>query len=123
MNDTDATQLLLAIIKQAQEGNSLKFHYITSWSELIEQYRFHKSTCLVIKTLEYSANRLFKGYCKDVIAGISDVNKLLAYEELLKIIEFYKNDLTTIERMLAEYKYYLKQGNFLFSFLGGERDI
>lgn len=123
MNDTDAKQLVLDIINQAQEGKSIKFRYISSWSEFILYLRQAQSTKLIIKALKVSAKNLFKDYCKDVIAGISDVNKLLAYTKMLDIIEFYKKDLDTLKQMMDEYDKYLGEGHFWYSFLGGEREF
>ena len=85
MTDSETRQLLLSIINQAQEGKSLKFHFIRSWQEFKFRWCQAKSTKLVIKTLKASAKGLFKEYCKDVIAGISDITKLLAYQQLLDI--------------------------------------
>ena len=122
MNDTDARHILLEIINQAQEGNSLQFQYIRSWQEFKFRWRQAKSTKVVIKTLQVSADNLFNEYCKDVITGISDVTKLFAYSELQAIIAFYENDLITLQEMLDDYDDYLGKGNFWYSFLGGERE-
>lgn len=124
MNNSEANQLLLDIITQAQEGKSVEFRYITSWSEFIYYTRLSRSTKLVIKALSASADKVFKEYCKDVIAGISDINKLLAYSQLQDIIAFYNNDLAILKRMLDEYDDYLGNwGNFWHAFLGGEREL
>ena len=123
MNNTDTRYILLEIINQAQEGNSIKFQYIKSWREFKFRWRQARSTKIVIKTLKASAKNLFNEYCKDVIAGISDVTKLLAYVELQDIIAFYEEDLSTLQKMLDEYDGYLGKGNFWYSFLGGEREI
>jgi hypothetical protein len=118
----DVTQLILDIITKAQENKAQPFRDILYWSE----YRYYKglarSTKIVLKVLYSSADNLFKNYCKDVIAGISDVTKLLAYEQLLDIAEFYERDLETIQSMLIAYKKYLEDGNFWYSFFGGRRE-
>ena len=123
MQEFDAQQVLLAIIQQAEEGKSLVFQQIKSWREFKYYYRLRKSTKVVIKVLKASADKVFKGYCKDVTSGISDVTQLLAYNELLDIQDFYEKDLKTLEDMLKEYDDYLGQGNFLYSIFGGERDL
>jgi len=123
MNDTTTTQLILDIINKAKEGKAHPFRYILYWSE----YRYYRgwvrSTKLVIKTLRSSAKKLFKKYCKDVIAGISDITKLLAYAQLLDIITFYENDLKTVQAMLSDYDTYLSEGNFWSAFFGGRREL
>ena len=123
MHTEEAQQLLLDIIEQAQSGQGLEFQYIRSWSEFIYRRRQLKSTKFLIRTLEISSKKLFKSYCKDVIAGISDINKLLAYSQLRDVIAFYRQDLETLECMLKDYDIYLIDGNFWQSFLGGERVV
>ena len=123
MNDTETAQLILDIISKAQEGKAQPFRHILYWSEFRYYRRYQRSTKLIIKTLQLSAKNLFKEYCQDVIAGISDVTKLLAYEQLLAIAEFYEKDLETIQSMLSEYNDYLEDGNFWYSFLGGRREF
>lgn len=122
MNDADATLLLTDIINKAIEGRAFPFRTIRYWSEFRYYWRWIKSTRLIIKTLRHSADSLFVEYCEDVIAGVSDVMKLLAYQQLLDIIAFYETDLTTVRSMIDDYDKYLGEGNFWYSFLGGRRD-
>lgn len=123
MQEIDAQQILLAIIQQAEEGKSVNFQKIKSWREFKYFYRLRKSTKVVIKVLNSSADNVFKGYCEKVITGISDVTQLLAYSELQDIRDFYEKDLQTLEDMLNDYLVYINQGHFWYSLLGGERDI
>jgi hypothetical protein len=123
MNDTDVQQILLNIIQKAQEGQSLQFRFIMSWREFQHYQGVARSTKIIIRMLEDSNNRLFKEYCQDIIVGISDFNKLLAYNQLEDIIAFYEAELETLTRMLDDYDEYLSQGHFWYSFLGGERSL
>lgn len=126
MTEPDATLLVQEIIKKAQDGKAHPFRPILYWSEFQYYRQFAFSTKVVIKTLRASAEKLFKDYCKDVIAGISDFTKLLAYYELLDITAFYENDLITIQRMLEDYREYLDTTSFrnMFSaFFGGRREV
>lgn len=123
MQDTESQEILLQILKQAEEGKSFKFHLITSWADFIAYWRDYKSTKLVIKVLTEAAEGLFKHYCKEVSSGTADFTELLAYAELLDIKAFYEKDRDTLKQMLDEYDDYLGHGHFWFSFLGGERDI
>lgn len=123
MTNTDTKQLLLAILEKAQEGKSLQFQIITSWDDFKYYTHLAKSNKIIIKALKSSANNLFKEYCKDVIAGVSNVDKLLAYVQLRDFIRFYEKDFNTLKQMLDEYDEYLGQGHFWYSFLGGERDL
>lgn len=122
MTDQETTQVIQAIIDKAQEGKAQTFRTILYWSEFKYYHRFKKATKLIIKTLRISSKRLLKSYCEDVIAGIPDLSKLLAYSQLLDIIDFYQQDLETVQTMLTEYDNYLGEGNFWYSFLGGRRD-
>ena len=122
MTDQETTQLILNIINKAQEGKAQPFRTILYWSEFKYYRKWVRSTKLIIETLRISASNLFKEYCADVIAGISDVTKLLAYTQLLDIIDFYRNDLATVQSMLTEYEDYLGEGNFWYSFFGGRRE-
>lgn len=123
MQNTESQQLLLDIIEQAKTGQLLEFRYIRSWSEFTYCWQQAKSTRLLVRTLNSSSKKLFKSYCKDVIAGISDVNKILAYAQLQDVIAFYERDLETLKRMIKDYDEYLRDGYFWYSLLGGKRVI
>ncbi len=122
MVDQETTLLIQDIINKALEGKAHPFRDILYWSEFRYYKGWVRSAKILIKILTSSANKLFKEYCKDVIAGISDITKLLAYEQLLDIMDFYKKDLDTVQAMLIEYEDYLGEGNFWYSFLGGRRE-
>ena len=125
MTEQETTLLIYEILNKALEGDALPFNLITCWNEFLYYLRWSRSTKIVIKTLKTSANKLFKEYCKDVIAGISDITKLLAYKQLLDVTAFYENDLATVHKMLDEYDDYLADwGNFWrHVFLRESRDI
>ena len=125
MTEQETTLLIYEILNKALEGDALPFNLITCWNEYLYYLKWSRSTKIVIKTLKTSANKLFKEYCKDVIAGISDITKLLAYKQLLDVTAFYENDLATVHKMLDEYDDYLGDwGNFWrHVFLRESRDI
>lgn len=123
MQDTEAQELLLEILNNAEEGKSIQFRFITSWSEFRFCSRQSKATKLVIRVLRSAAKDLFKTYCEEIVTGSADFTKLLAYSEFQDIIAFYERDLDTLKKMLDEYDEYLGQGHFWYSFLGGEREL
>ncbi len=125
MTEQETTLLIYEILNKALEGDALPFKLITCWNEFLYYLRWSRSTKIVIKTLKTSANKLFKEYCQDVIAGISDITKLLAYKQLLDVTAFYENDLATVQKMLDEYDDYLGDwGNFWrHVFLRESRDL
>ena len=130
MNNNEAQQILEEILAQAENGKLTEFRFITSWADFKACFMMYKANQLIIKMLKQSSNSLFKTYCKDVISGISDVTKLLAYNQLDDVIDYYKKELKTLDDMLNEYEEYnsklydeyLWHGNFFYAFLGGERD-
>lgn len=122
MTDIEEQQLVLDIINKAHEGKIQVFRPIVCWEEFRYYLGYTRSNRLIIKTLKTSAKSLFKEYCQDVIEGISDINKLLAYRQLLEIKEFYEKDLAVVKQMLDDYDEYL--GNhFWYSLFGGRRDV
>ena len=123
MTDSETTQLILEILNKAREGKAHPFRPILYMSEFRYYKRWVLATKLIIKTLKTSAKKLLKDYCKDVIAGISGVTKLLAYSELLDVIAFYETDLKTVQQMLKDYDAYLDDGHFWYSFFGGRREV
>jgi hypothetical protein len=121
MADQETIQVIQDIINRAQEGRAFPFRTIIYWSEFQYFKGYARSNKLIIKLLKTSADNLFKEYCKDVIAGISDITKILAYAQMQDIIAFYQEELKTIQAMLDDYDEYL--GNF-WNFVGalfGER--
>ena len=122
MQDTEAQQLLLEILEQAEQKKFVEFRLITSWSEFMFYRRSRTSTKLVILALKQAAKEIFKTYLKQVKSGISDVNNLLAHAQLQDVIAFYEKDLETLQKMLDEYDNWLGQGHFFYSILGGERE-
>ena len=123
MTDQETTLLIQDIIKRAQEGRAFPFRTIRYWSEFRYFQRYVRSTKIIIRVLQVSANNLFKDYCQGVIAGISDITKLLAYEQMLDIVDFYEEELTTIKAMVDDYDEYLGDlGNFVRALFGERRD-
>jgi hypothetical protein len=123
MTDQDTTLLIQDIITRAQEGRAFPFRTIRYWGEFKYFQRYARSTKIIIRVLRTSANNLFKDYCSGVIAGISDITKLLAYQQMLDIVDFYKEELETIQAMLTEYDEYLGDlGNFVGALFGERRD-
>jgi hypothetical protein len=123
MQDTEAQQLLLEILEQAEQKKFVEFRLIKSWSEFMFYRKSRTATKLIIKALDQSSRDLIKSYCKQVESGTSDVSWLLAYSELKDVIAFYEKDLETLQKMLDEFDNWLGQGHFFYSILGGERDI
>lgn len=109
----DTQKFLEEIIDYAEQNKPISFSYIRSRSEYSVIKSSRKATKLIIKALDSSKKQLFKKYCKDIVDGSSDINKLLACSKLKDIIEFYSKELTVLEDMLEEYDAYLSSCNLV----------
>jgi hypothetical protein len=123
MDNTEANQLLLEIIAQAENRQFTEFRLITSWAEFNQFRRNKLATKLIINMLKDSARSLLKGYCHSITLGTQDLTQLIAYTEIQDITAFYEQELLNLQKMIDEYDEYLGEGHFWYSFLGGERDL
>ena len=109
----------LAAFTDADEHT--EFRLLRTWQD----YLFAKKVCRSINTLTLGlrsiANKQYKNYCRSVILGVSDVNKLLAYKYLIKILDFYMEELRINKEMIYEYELYLSDGNWLDFVLDNQR--
>lgn len=119
--ENNEQQILADIIERAQKGEFSEFHYIASKYEFRIYSHNVRASKLIIKLLTRAANKLFKTYCKEIVSGNEDLEKLLAYAQMREIIEFYRVELQTFQSMIDEFEEYLRQGNFWNMFLGGNR--
>ena len=120
MNNTEADQLLQAILDKV-EAEPSEFRFIESWVDFVICHRNYRANKIIINVLNKASNQLFTDYCKTVTPGISDVTQLMAFSQLPDIIDVYKKELSTLDDMLNDYEDYLWNGNFFYSFFGGER--
>ena len=124
MLDQETEPLIQDIVNKAAEGRAQPFRLILYWSEFKYYKRLVLTLKLIIRMLTAAANNIFKDYCRDVIVGISDITKLIAYQEILEIKVFYENDLNTVNKMLDDYDEYLGDfGNFVRALFGERRDL
>lgn len=123
MDNTEAQQLLIEIIEQAQNQKFTEFRLITTWADFRYWRKNTLATKLIIRMLEDASRNIFKDYCRTVESGTQDIQQLLAYTEIREITGFYNKELETMQKMIDEYDEWLGQGHFWYSFLGGERDV
>lgn len=104
MPNTETQQMMLTVIEHAQSAKPSEFRLLRNWSD----YRYHvgkrRSFKLLVRALRSGSDRLFKSYCSSVRSSEEDLNKLLAYQQMLKVIDFYLHELDTIDRMIIEYE-------------------
>lgn len=127
MLNTEAQELLLEILDHARETKPSEFRLLTDW----ESYRYcikkRRSYKILVKGLKKSSDRMIKKYCKSVIAGISDLVTLLAYQRLVDAMNFYQKEVNTLSDMIDEYQTYMFSGNFFWAYVlqypRAERDL
>ena len=112
------------LIERALSGENTKFTQLRFAKDYINTRIMRMALRRVIRLFEQSADKLFKGYCKDVRKHQADVTALLAYKTFLQIIDFYKKDFTIINSELKDYEDWLLDGNFISAFIfGAEREL
>lgn len=117
MTNTEKQEFTKIIIKRAEAGKHIKFEYLRSWQEYKTNRICRQATKLLISSLQHSADSMFKQYCRNISSGTADVTLLLTRVALMRMVAFYRLELSTIEDMLDEYEAYLFDGKFLEQFL------
>lgn len=115
--------ILKELFARAEKRQFTQFRFIRNLEEFAYWLDITTTNKLIIRTLADSADKLFKKYCKNVVACTANSHELVAYTELRGIIKFYETELITINSMTTEYKDYLCHGNFIRALLGEERDL
>lgn len=120
MCNEETQQFIMTIIDHARTAKPYEFRFIRNHPD----YRFfvkkRRSFKLLIKGLTKTSKRLFKKYCAGVAMGAGNFNQLLAYQQLLAVIEFYKSELEVFTDMVYEYEaYLLEDGNWFSSAILG----
>ena len=114
--------LVSELLLVAEQGKHRQFQFLTNWSEYSNAKKLRRTYRLVVASIKQSADAQFKKYCKDIAAGESDVVKLLAYNATVKVMKFYKEELSIISDMIYEYEAYLMEdGNLAFTLLFNEQ--
>ena len=94
-------------------GQHTKFELLQNRQEYLKQRKVVYSLQLLVDSLYDMASNQLKSYCKDVVNYNSDVYKLLAYQYIVKIHNFYLDELKISQDMVDEYECYLYAGNWL----------
>lgn len=121
MNETQ--EILLSLIDHARTGEHTKFEQLRFFSEYAGARITGRATKRVVDILEESSASLFNRYCKAVSNQQAEVNLLLAHKQLQQAVDFYKEELHIIKRILEDYENYLWDGNFLKAFIFGKERI
>lgn len=96
----------------ADAGEHTKFQLLRTWQDYLFTKKVQRSIKALTISLRVIADKQLKNYCKSVTLRTSHVYKLLAYQYLIKILNFYLEELRINEEMLYEYELYLADGNW-----------
>ena len=107
MTNTDFQQMILKRIEHGQLSEPSEFQLIRNWSDYRYYSEKRRSFKIVVRGLLKGSNRLFKKYCQEITRGNDNINKLLAYQQIQKAINFYLQEIDTFTNMLNEYRGYL----------------
>lgn len=110
-------ELVTDLVYKAESGKHRQFQLLLNWQEYRYTRKLRRSHALLVTSIDKSAKRLLKRYCKDIVAGKSDVIKLMAYYTTIKVLRYYKEELRLLTEMIDEYEAYLLSGNFM-DFIG-----
>jgi uracil phosphoribosyltransferase len=123
MQETETIEIIALLLNKAQENKHTEIRLITTWREFRAFKKQAKALKVVIKILRNSANSLLKVYCKEVVEGTQDFTKLLAYNQLLEVSDYYKRELEIVNEMITEYDKYLDDCNYIATLLGEVREV
>jgi hypothetical protein len=104
--------LLSELASFTEAGEHTKFQLLQNWEEYKTTRKIRYTVKVLLKYIRKLVNNQFKSYCVSVTDGTSDVYRLLAYVTLVKIQDFYTEELRITEDMLDEYETYLCSGNW-----------
>ena len=109
------------LIYNVESGNHRQFQYLRNFSEYRRARQLKRALAILVSSLKQNITRQFKNYCKAIEAGETDVIKLLAYSTSVRVLEFYEEELKTVNDMIIEYECYLANGNWMDFILGSYR--
>ena len=116
-------EFMSGLIHKAEFGEHRQFQFLRSCQEYLRARKVKRAEKLLVDSIEKSADKLFKKYCRDITTGEADVIKLLAYCSTIKVLRFYEEELRIISDMVDEYEYYLAYGNWTDFLFGLQRPI
>ena len=106
-------ELLSELMDNAGSGKHTQFQFIRSWQQYLNIKRQYRGQVLLVSSIEASAKKLFKNYCRDVAEGKTKIVNLIAYQAVNKVLLFYREELEIIRDMIYEYDAYLLDSNLL----------
>ena len=115
--------LMSDLIQKAETAKHRQFQFIISFREYLNIRKLKRAHVLLVSSIDKSANKLFKKYCKDVTKGNEQVIKLIAYCTVVNILKFYEEELRILEDMLEEYECYLFADNWTDFIFGTVRPV
>jgi hypothetical protein len=115
--------LLMELAAFAEAGEHTKFQLLQNWKEYRITRKVRYSLVLLTNSLQSTADKQLKQYCRSVCVGSAEVRELLAYNAVINILKFYLAELDIIEGILEEYEAYLASGNWTDFVFGIQRPL
>lgn len=119
INSTE--QMLMDLCNRSDNNKHLDFYFLTTWRDYRELKRKRKQIKIFSRRLAKNNKHLLKSYCKELYNKKPDFNKLLAYNNIEKLVQFCKDEIKIITEIIYEYEAYLFEGNLLDAFSGHTR--
>ena len=120
---TTNEDLLSELITKATTSKHIEFQFLRSWREYLNVRKMRRAHELLVAGLQRSARKQFNNYCNAIQAGETKVISLLAYCTILKVIQFYEEELKILNDILNEYEWYLFYGNWVDFILYQNRSV
>ena len=123
MLDTEAQEIIIQLLQQAEEVPPSEFHSIATWSEYFYHVGQKRALKAVTRILKISADSTLKSYCAGVTEGHANFAELLAHVQLTDVYAYYKHELKITTDIINDFEDYTIKGGFIKMLLGIPREV
>ena len=120
MND-DSLELAEQLIQRAKKGDHSNFEFIRSLEEYAAAKMIKKALKKVVKSFDTPKNNLYRAHVKSVQEGEDELNVILAFSELVQVVNFYSDEIGIVSDMIDEYVSYVHSGHIWDTLVGNYR--
>ena len=99
MND-DSLELAEQLIQRAKKGDHSNFEFIRSLEEYAAAKMIKKALKKVVKSFDTPKNNLYRAHVKSVQEGEDELNVILAFSELVQVVNFYNDEIEIVSDMI-----------------------
>ena len=121
MMNTDNLDLAEQLIQRAKDGEHSSFEFIRSLEEYFAAKTIKKALKKITKSFEIPKSNLYNAYVKSVKEEEDDLNVILAFSELVRIVKFYEDEIWIVSDMIDEYVSYVHSGHIIDTLVGNYR--